>query len=365
MPATTTSGRHLDPVLQDQALDLLIAGWRQADVAAHMGFTGSGNSPHSAHHATNYAVNASAARRGLTVPRTRRQAVRIPVTQAPAAPVDVELLARRFGVELEFAATVGRSTAARFLRDAGLDAMESGYTHAVTRGWKVLQDGSCGNEAVSPILTGEGGWESLRSATRALTAAGCQVTSACGTHVHHDVSDLTAIQLRQVLSNVRACQHALASYMADGRMRRNWCQPISRHEWDAMFRNFDNGTFRTVVHGSARGCPFNARFCGGSRCEHRYRDINLTPLLSYGTIEFRQHSGTLNAGKLKPWIAVGQAIVEAGRRGVLFAGTQSVRTMLDTLVGEGILHARMARKFAEQVEARHGAARLDRVTEGN
>jgi hypothetical protein len=45
----------------------------------------------------------------------------------------------------------------------------------------------------------------------------------------------------------------------------------------------------------------------------RYRSLNLQSFGLYGTVEIRQHQGTLNATKALAWVAYGQAMIAWAR----------------------------------------------------
>ena len=99
-------------------------------------------------------------------------------------------MSRRFGVEIEFLSTVTVEQVLTKLRSAGIQAEYEGYTHRTTPHWKIVSDGSCGYELVSPILEGEAGVEELQKAATALEAAGAQVDRRCGLHVHFDARQM-------------------------------------------------------------------------------------------------------------------------------------------------------------------------------
>ena len=48
----------------------------------------------------------------------------------------------------------------------------------------------------------------------------------------------------------------------------------------------------------------------GNRCGTRYRKLNLESMSSHGTVEFRQHSGTIEPDKAMNWIRICVAFVE-------------------------------------------------------
>ena len=99
-------------------------------------------------------------------------------------------MSRRFGVEIEFLSTITKEHAVMSLRAAGIRVESSYYTHDTTPYWKIVTDGSCGLELVSPVLEGEAGIEEVRIAATALEAAGAQVDKRCGLHVHFDARSM-------------------------------------------------------------------------------------------------------------------------------------------------------------------------------
>ena len=105
-------------------------------------------------------------------------------------PMTTPTMDRRFGVEIEFLSTITVDAALMSLRAAGIRVEYMGYTHQTTPQWKIVTDGSCGYELVSPVLEGEAGLEEVRIAAAALEAAGAQVDRRCGFHVHFDASSM-------------------------------------------------------------------------------------------------------------------------------------------------------------------------------
>jgi hypothetical protein len=56
-----------------------------------------------------------------------------------------------------------------------------------------------------------------------------------------------------------------------------------------------------------------ARYCQPGGSKRRYQKLNFEPYRDQGTVEFRQHSGTLNYEKITNWIKVTQAMVETAK----------------------------------------------------
>lgn len=78
---------------------------------------------------------------------------------------------KEFGVEFE-AYNVNKTTLRNKLVAAGINCEVAGYTHATTRYWKIVTDGSLSGtntfELVSPILRGEQGLDEVMKVCRVL-----------------------------------------------------------------------------------------------------------------------------------------------------------------------------------------------------
>jgi hypothetical protein len=123
--------------------------------------------------------------------------------------------------------------------------------------------------------------------------AGGDIDGSCGLHVHHDARDLTPAQVAGLLRFYMENQLVIDRFIAPVRRssRRNqWCQPWSENEKAQVLQNAKD-----------------RRNLGGF---DRYRTINVTAYPKYGSLEFRQHQGTLNIKKMMRWVKFGQAIVE-------------------------------------------------------
>lgn len=275
--------------------------------------------------------------------RTRRQVPNY-------TPVD-----RRFGVEIECVATPNRGRdancerAAQALRDAGLRAAYEGYNHRTPQGaWKVVYDVSVtgGVEVVSPPLSGADGFAEITTAVNALRAAGFRVDRSCGLHVHHEVSDLTGAEIGSLVSFYTGHQSALDSLVAPSRrstVHAALLGPINAVEREGLVRRLSAITGDTAAEKitSARSLGF------GDRPAARYRVLNVHSFGNYGTVEFRQHQGTLNARKIEAWVRLGQAVIEAARN----ADTVATGTFLADLTTAG----RLPEATSEYLSARQDA----------
>ena len=250
---------------------------------------------------------------------------------------------RSFGVEIEFHGRTSRLVAA--MQQQGLSCHAIDYSHAVSRSWKIVPDGSVTNgaELVSPILFGEEGYEQLRKASRALVLAGCTVSTATGLHVHHDVRDLTVSEFKTLVRNWHESQDAI-----------NWLVSRSRRGFNNSYcRPFRSSDLEQVERLTTMAMSEAAYQLRGNR----YVNFNLQSYGKYGTVEIRQHQGTTDAAKMIAWVQFGQAMIKAAVDGTGLTHTddavQDVHALLDQLPlpldSRAFLHARASHfiKLAE------------------
>ena len=203
---------------------------------------------------------------------------------------------RKFGVEIEHGNPDGADVVREKVRKKFPKWINTGC------------DGS-GVEVRSPILKGQGGFDTLGEVMEFLTEIGGYVTTADGMHVHHDASDFVpegfeepyedaiwdadtedytfvtrggskncaevAARVHRVLESYAANQ-AIIDQIVDP-YRRKWSEirPDSLKSWKK------NSTIHTGRH-----------------------NIHYTE--EHGTFEFRQHEGTLDPQKAFAWIEFGQ-----------------------------------------------------------
>ena len=204
----------------------------------------------------------------------------------------------KFGVEIEF---INRECVADVIRIAeskGVVVKELRYTHDVTNGfWKIVTDSSCGMEIVSPVLYGMEGIEEVKKVCEALNEAGAKVNVNCGVHVHHDLKGIGAEQLKNVYRFYDKYIKAIDSMMPNSRRGNNncYCQdtPLYVMNYLDECNTFDD-ILEIVADISSK----------------RYRKINLVSARKYGTIEFRQHSGSTDGEKITNWIILTNLILQ-------------------------------------------------------
>ena len=204
---------------------------------------------------------------------------------------------RTFGVEIEFT-TASRQEVARLMNAKGVDTYVEGYNHTTKSHWKVITDNSCGFELVSPPLKGREGLEQLKKACEALNEAGAKVDSKCGLHVHHDINDYNAKQIANIFAIYVKLETTIDSLV-----------PISRRASNNTFcRSLFRGKSQQVILDKLK--KVNSLDDIKNIWHTRYVKVNFQSYIKYGTIEFRQHSGTIEFEKIYNWILLTQQMVD-------------------------------------------------------
>lgn len=301
MPARTRS---------DEALDLREQGLSYEAIASMLGLA-------SADSARGLAGTARRRRDGVTTNRRQRRAAAV---------------VGRFGIEIE-ATSPSAAVAAQVLRAAGLnvdDGRTGEYHHNVRAAWQVKRDGSVnghGIEVVSPPLpANEDGFEQVRVAMRALRQAGGTVDASCGMHVHVEVRSPQATGFRMTPSAIAAFgrsyverQDVIDRFVPASRRRstgescRGGGRRFNGNEWDVVEAALLAGRAPTIG---------------------RYRTVNAAPFARLGTIEFRQHQGTLNGRKAVAWVKMLVALRDRAVAGTLHTLPTSHGFVVDLLAHE-------------------------------
>lgn len=195
-----------------------------------------------------------------------------------------------FGVELELLAPMG-------LHD---------LQRRMPNGWRVVHDGSLTNapgfsamEVVSPILQGQAGLDKLKEVMDKLrNELRCRINSSCGMHVHVGVRGMAPARVRKIAIAFLNGERHFDALVPPSRVSGNrYCQSnLSRfraHESERLTTASSIGTLAHVMN-------------GGSSHEHytpfRYYKLNFQSFVRHGTLEFRQHAGTVESEKACQWV---------------------------------------------------------------
>jgi hypothetical protein len=194
---------------------------------------------------------------------------------------------RRFGVEIEMAELGRYETRSQLAADltlqTGIDVVSESYNHTCRTHWKIITDGSCGYELVSPPLFGEQGLADLKAILERLNFMDVRVNKKCGLHVHIDAENATTREVGMIVAKYAKYEKAIDRMMPISRRESNnrYCRSVMQEFYRSADRYRNNGL--TWGH-------------------TRYYKLNVASYSRHGTIEFRQHSGTTDYEKIKNWI---------------------------------------------------------------
>jgi hypothetical protein len=256
---------------------------------------------------------------------------------------------RKFGIEIECISRNNRHDIARALVEAGISCEVQGYNHNTQRVWKIVDDGSLssgGFELVSPPLSGQEGLKDVETAMRVLVAQGARVDRNCGLHIHVDAGDLTVHDVRNIVKRYHKFEDKIDAVMPNSRRGSNnrYCGTM-----EGFLSNY--GTRMETATSLDRMCDLNERF---------YK-VNLAAYNRHGTIEFRQHSGTVNATKAINWIVFCVTFVETSRRVMRVVSTVSPVAVSSC---DGSMNMRAPRRAGRSTTAQRWNKMLDLLEQG-
>jgi biotin operon repressor len=215
----------------------------------------------------------------------------------------------KFGVEIELigldsyqAVEVLRNIDVPFTTDVSY--RKSGYDN-----WKAMSDSSIvGNgrstcEVVSRILEGEDGIEELKKVCRALSSAGATVNSTCGLHVHVDASSMTGDNIRHIITRYAHHESTIDAFMPRSRRSNSnaHCQSLV-----SQIQMFDQHGIGNRNYWFSNDPILVTNALSG----FRYIKINTQAYTRSKTIEFRHHSGSVNASKIETWVRFLQQFIK-------------------------------------------------------
>jgi hypothetical protein len=197
-------------------------------------------------------------------------------------------LQSRSGIEIEFATDHRLDALVRRLDEQGLEAQIEDYNHQVRDHWKVTTDSSCGYELVSPILT-EATVRSVSPAMRSVAESGGYITERCGLHVHIELPTPSTELACDVAALYHAAYELIVPMLAESRLDNQYARFIDdREDWLSYL------------------------------LDERYMAVNIQAVHRQGTVEFRQHQGTLSPRRAYAWMNLCDALtIEACNAGDL------------------------------------------------
>ncbi len=227
----------------------------------------------------------------------------------PATQFQISSFNKKFGIEIE-AFNVTSSVLVSKLRAEGILVQSESYNHDTRSHWKIVNDASIngqrGFELVSPILQGEAGLEEVEKVCRALKAANAYINRSCGFHVHFDAQNMSLGSWKNLYKNYATLETTIDSFMPTSRRANNntYCKSLKVGNLNSRL---DQATNLDKIESIFSGC--------------RYFKINPTSHRRHNTVEFRQHSGTVEFEKISNWVRFLHNLVDYSKTKVIENGT--------------------------------------------
>lgn len=203
---------------------------------------------------------------------------------------------RTFGVEIECVG-LDMTQAIQALRAAKISVHDGRASWTVKTDCSVMdvEFSSPGVEVVSPILTGQAGLKEVQKVARALRKAGGRANSTCGLHVHVGARDLSPLHVQTIISRYAAFEPMIDAILPTSRRNNQFALPMAN--------------LLSVRPDVLNTAPSVANIA--NLLSTRYYRVNVLSYLRHGTLEFRQHSGSVEAEVITNWILFVLNFVEA------------------------------------------------------
>lgn len=229
------------------------------------------------------------------------------------------------------------------------------------RDWKIVPDGSVHNadnffgmEIVSPILTGEAGLAKLRELLDFLRLQiGARVNSECGLHVHIGVRGMKPTRLRKIAISFLNNERNFDMLVPPSRWENRHCQSNVR-----TFHRFRRSRLANAETIDQLGVCLNGGNSTSMYNDYRRHKLNFQSYVRHGTLEFRQHGGSVEANKVCAWVRLiaGFCAGAASAPEQALDHSNSFESFLDTALPEPdaddaktYLHGRRAKFAAENI----------------
>ena len=208
----------------------------------------------------------------------------------------------KFGIEIEFYSPKTMTETATLLRKKIRGILVDDYR---TDAWRFVRDGSLFDldgfnpmELVSPILDTDStaNVRMLHKVCAVLQGMGSVVNNSCGLHVHVNAGDLSAEQIKTVFHRYTKFESVIDLMV-----------PANRRGDHTYYSKAG-----TNIVDEVERCQTTEALMRVQR--DRYYKVNLCALQRHGTIEFRQHSGSINANTIMNWVSFITSFVEASKK---------------------------------------------------
>lgn len=212
---------------------------------------------------------------------------------------------KRFGIEFE-AYNVTKEKLAHQMSLLGINVLVEGYNHTTRAHWKIVSDssiqGSNAFEVVSPVLVGLDGLDQVKKVCQALKNCNAYINKSCGLHIHFDAQNMDLAHWKNVYKNYAGFENEIDELMPQSRRANN-------NQFCKSLKNIVN--LQQKINNSSSLQAIAKVFSGS-----RYFKINPISYARHNTIEFRQHSGTIEFEKVENWILFLHNLVDYSKNNV-------------------------------------------------
>lgn len=241
-----------------------------------------------------------------------------------------------FGIEIEF--VIGPDYYSQSLVTAKLEealgrtVIAAGYTHQNISSWKVVSDRSIngtGHELVSPVLT-EARMGEIDTVCRVLADIGAKVNRSCGLHVHVGLRRPSAVNQPSTIDAAKRLALFYAHYEG---VIDQLLPPSRRGNDNAYARSLKTNMHKEQLVQANNISVIASQAIRLAYTESRYAKLNFVSYFKYGTVEFRQHSGTIDAEKIKNWVRFCTRMVDLAYASPMPVPTPQPRAVPTTTMG--------------------------------
>jgi len=210
----------------------------------------------------------------------------------------------KFGIEIECWSPKNINDLAAALQTKIKKVRVNPY-RSTSSSWGIITDGSLadgpigmyGVELVSPIMdtSKASDLNMLRKLCDNLQKLGCMVDWHCGLHVHVDATDLSMDHIKSIFNRYAQFESTIDSMMPQNRRGEVYYARSGKNVVDNVLNVQTKAGLGAVL-------------------PHRYFRVNLQSLDRHSTIEFRQHSGSINANTILNWVSFLEQFVDASKK---------------------------------------------------
>lgn len=242
---------------------------------------------------------------------------------------------RKFGIELEGYGLSSLEVAEQLENVGVLAAYGETYSKSLER-WTVGRDSTIQQlspiELISPPLTLKE-LKQVEAVSWTMTQVGLKTDNSCGLHIHWNVSDYSGRSLVNLLRLYAKYEKVLDLLFHPSRRedRNQHCRSLIKGKsLDWIYRL--NKPFYYRAYQIAKEFETTQHLSPvTSEPSARHHKINICAVNKYGTVEFRQHHGSLDFEEIKHWILFSQQLVLRAKDATIGEGAATWDSLIKTL----------------------------------